>query len=146
MKSLHYVSQAPHMNICNPIMHIDLQNAAISLDESNYWRRLTTKGSIWSKTWFQPPLCITCAKHHSGINKEEQLLVARCTTGLRRASNNSSRNHVDRGKMHHWASPLAELAFTNSLAQTFHVTLVFIVIRCMMSARLPLYRRNSTGV
>jgi len=27
-------------------MHTDLQNAAISLDESNCWQRLTTKGSI----------------------------------------------------------------------------------------------------
>ena len=54
MKLLHYVSQAPHTNICNSIMHKDLQNAAISLNESNWWRRLTTKDKKWLKTWFQP--------------------------------------------------------------------------------------------
>ena len=47
MKLLHYVSQAPHTNICNSIMHKDLQNAAISLNESNSWRRLTTKDQKW---------------------------------------------------------------------------------------------------
>ena len=46
MKLLHYVSQAPYTNICNSIMHIDLQNAAISLNESNSWRRLTTKERV----------------------------------------------------------------------------------------------------
>ena len=56
MKLLHYVSQAPHTNICNSIMHKDLQNAAISLNESNSWRRLTTKDHIWLQTWFQTPL------------------------------------------------------------------------------------------
>ena len=38
-------------------MHKDLQNAAISLNESNSWRRLTTKEHTWLKTWFQTPLC-----------------------------------------------------------------------------------------
>ena len=55
MKLLHYVSQAPHTNICNSIMHKDLQNAAISLNESNSWRRLTTKDQKWLQTWFQTP-------------------------------------------------------------------------------------------
>ena len=57
MKLLHYVSQAPHTNICNSIMHKDLQNAAISLNESNSWRRLITKEHTWLQTWFQTPLC-----------------------------------------------------------------------------------------
>ena len=57
MKLLHYVSQAPHTNICNSIMHKNLQNAAISLNESNSWRRLTTKEHTWLQTWFQTPLC-----------------------------------------------------------------------------------------
>ena len=46
MKLLHYVSQAPHKNICNSIMHKDLQNAAISLNESNSWRRLAANRSV----------------------------------------------------------------------------------------------------
>ena len=64
MKLLHYVSQAPHTNICNSNMHKDLQNAAISLNESNSWRRLTTKEHTWLKTWFQTPLCLpkTCTE------------------------------------------------------------------------------------
>ena len=56
MKLLHYVSQAPHTNICNSIMHKDLQKAAISLSESNSWRRLTTKDHTWLQIWFQTPL------------------------------------------------------------------------------------------
>ena len=50
MKLLHYVSQAPHTNINNWIIHKDLQNAAISLNESNSWRRLTTKEHTWLLT------------------------------------------------------------------------------------------------
>ena len=55
MKLLHYVSQAPHTNICNSIMHKDLQNVAISLNESNLWRSLITKVHTWLQTWFQTP-------------------------------------------------------------------------------------------
>ena len=33
MKLLHYVSQAPHTNICNSIMHKDLQNAEFCLQQ-----------------------------------------------------------------------------------------------------------------
>ena len=47
MKSLHYVSQAPHMNICNPIMHTDLQNAAISFSQCN-------KGQARAQNFFSP--------------------------------------------------------------------------------------------
>ena len=57
MKLLHYVSQAPHTNICNSIMHKDLQNAAISLNDSNSWLRLTTKEHMTHgcKPGFRPP-------------------------------------------------------------------------------------------
>ena len=55
MKLLHYVSQAPHTNICNLIMHKDLQNAAISLNESNSWRRLTTKEHSSVRGFFRAP-------------------------------------------------------------------------------------------
>ena len=68
MKLLHYVSQAPHTNICNSIMHKDLQNAAISLNESNSWRRLTTKDQKWlrieafdRKPGFSSP-CVVAAR------------------------------------------------------------------------------------
>ena len=55
----HYVSQAPHTNICNSIMHNDLQNAAILLNESNSWRRLTTKDQKWLQieAFDQKPSC-----------------------------------------------------------------------------------------
>ena len=35
------------------------------------------------------------------------IIVARCTTGPRRATNNASRSH-EIGEMHHWASPSCE--------------------------------------
>ena len=83
MKLLHYVSQAPHTNICNSIMHKDLQNAAISLNESNSWRRLTTKDQKWLQTWFQTPLCAcTPAFDRNGrFAHEKELQRVNCDVG-----------------------------------------------------------------
>ena len=103
MKLLHYVSQAPHTNICNSIMHKDLQNAAISLNESNSWRRLTTKDQKWPwlqieafdrKPGFSSPCELSGASHRSSEHLTD--VVARSIIRCAARHSNASRYKLAR--------------------------------------------------
>ena len=92
MKLLHYVSQAPHTNICNSIMHKDLQNAAISLNESNSWRRLTTKDQKWLQNLFLCVLRDTLVSHASKLGLWlEQISTHRDRCFAKKSKNNNLR-------------------------------------------------------
>ena len=62
-------------------------NAAISLDESNLWRSLTTKEHTWLQTWFQTPLCTVPRRVHihafNNVSRNDRFHIAMCLRVLR---------------------------------------------------------------